>query len=196
MVYRIRIVVPLILLLAITLSCGGSSEDSSESRMGSPRDEDLPKASAVNRNHIVWHDYDEGMMELVGSTKFGILYFDTTDCEPCNWMDSVFNVPEVAEEINKYFIPIRIQTARNDTVHYQGMPFTESHMRKLFMLAGYPTTIFIEGRRNMMISARAGRIPSDDLLQYFGYLTSLAYKVVEYDEYLENREREKQRQGR
>ena len=133
------------------------------------------------------------MRELVGTARYGVLYFDTVDCAPCVWMDSLFKIPEIVEAVNKDFIAIKIQTDRNDTIHFQGMPFTESHLRKVFFLAGYPTTLFIEGRRNKIIGGQPGRIPPRKFLDYLAYMTSKAYDVVTFEEYIDNRERERRK---
>ena len=135
------------------------------------------------------------MRLLVGSAKFGIIYFDTTDCAPCQWMeDSLFSNPNIIEAIKKDFIAIKIQTARNDTVHYQGRAFTESYMRKLYLLPGYPMTMFLEGRRNQMIGGQAGRIQPEHMLQLMSYFTSNAYKAVDFDEYRDNLQKDKKRE--
>jgi thioredoxin-related protein len=191
-----RFIIPYILIASVlaVLSCGGETESSGEKSPGTVEDLTQQEQMSTDRARIEWYDYDEGMRELIGTARYGVLYFDTLDCAPCVWMDSLFKIPEIVDAVNKDFIAIKIQTARNDTIHYQGMPFTESHLRKLFFLAGYPTTLFIEGRRNKIIGGQPGRIPPRKFLDYLAYMTSKAYDVVTFEEYIDNRERERLRE--
>ncbi len=181
----------LIVIALAALSCSGKPDQSKQKNSSAAEKQVQQVQESTGRQLIHWYDYDEGMRKLVGSSKYGVLYFDTTDCRPCIWMDSLFKIPQIAEAVNKDFIAIKVQTARNDTVHYQGMPFTESHLRKVFFLAGYPTTLFIEGRRNRIIGGQPGKIPPMKFLDYLSYMTSKAYDVVTFEEYIDNREREK-----
>jgi thioredoxin-related protein len=136
---------------------------------------------------IEWLDYDEGMRLVVGSSKFAVIYFDTSDCAPCLWMeDSLFSNPEVIAAIRRDFVPIKVRSARADTVHYQGRTFTESHLRKVFALPGYPMVLFLEGERNQITGGQPSIIRPERFLQYLRYHTSNAYKVVSFDEYLAN----------
>jgi len=104
-------------------SCGGGS-DSPET--GNPND--TPGTSSqeassqvttdASSDRIKWYDYDEGMRLVVGTSKFAIIYFDTSDCAPCMWMeDSLFSNPEVVEAVNRDFVPIKVQAARSDSLH-------------------------------------------------------------------------------
>lgn len=188
----------LTILVAFSLlalySCSGDSNASK----GEGQSAAEPSSSASNHppklkigdsqpsDQIRWYDYDEGIRKLTGTPKFGILYFDTADCAPCQWMqDSLFSNPDIIKAINKDFIAIKVQTARNDTLHYQGMAFTESYLRKIFALAGYPTTIFIEGSTNQMVGGMPSIIYPDRMLDMMGYMTSNAYKSMEFKEYVD-----------
>lgn len=171
-------------ILAISLlSCGGNSDqsDSSQTEQGLP-------------DKIEWLDWDDGMFQLIGTPKFAMVYFDTSDCPPCHWMeDSLFSNPEIIAAIKKDFIPIKVQTARSDTVHFQGQKFAESHLRKLYMLEGYPFVLFIEAQAQQPTFGRPGRIQPEDMLQYMRYHTSKAYRVSTYEDYIRAMEREKSR---
>lgn len=176
--------------LALLIGCNGESDRSETLHRHEPTEtqsaaEHEITASDGSSDRIVWLDYDEGMRKVVGTTRFAIIYFDTADCAPCMWMeDSLFSNPEVIAAVNEDFVPIKVQTARSDTVHYQGYPFTESHLRKLFGLAGYPTVLFLEGERNQMVGGQAGIIRPERFLLYLRYHTSKAYGVVTFEEFL------------
>ena len=178
------------------LACDGGSDESEmrqTQQTGEISSSGQASESYVNGSpdKIHWFDYDEGMRKVVGTTKFAIIYFDTSDCIPCMWMqDSLFSNPEVIAAINKNFVPIKVQTARSDTLHYQGHAFTESHLRKIFALPGYPMVLFLEGERNQMVGGQPGIIRPERFLNYMRYHTSRAYKVVTFDDYLENRDTE------
>ncbi len=178
--------------LLLIWSCGGGS-DSPETGNAN----DTPRASSqgassqattdVFSDKIKWYDYDEGMRLVVGTSKFAIIYFDTSDCAPCMWMeDSLFSKPKVIEAVNRDFVPIKVQSARSDSLHYQGRTFTESHLRKIFKLPGYPMVLFLEGERNQIIGGQPSIIYPDRFLNYMRYHTSRAYRVVTFEEYLEN----------
>jgi len=186
-----------ILGLLLTLySCGESSdtaetsEQLSETIAGNSENR-APKLKIGEpevSDDIKWYDYDEGIEKLTGTTKYGILYFDTTDCGPCQWMeDSLFGNPEIIRAVNKDFVAIKVQAGRNDTLHYQGQAFSESYLRKIFLLSGYPTTIFIEGATNQMVGGQASIMYPDRMLNMMGYMTSKAYKSMDFDEYVEFR---------
>gem|GEM_PF-2744953 len=183
--------------LLLVLSCGGGS-DSPETGNA----DDTPRTSSqeassqvtteVSSDKIKWYDYDEGMSLVVGTSKFAIIYFDTSDCAPCKWMeDSLFSNPEVIEAVNRDFVAIKVQSARSDSLHYQGRTFTESHLRKIFKLPGYPMVLFLEGEKNQIIGGQPSIIYPDRFLNYMRYHTSRAYRVVTFEEYLENLELDK-----
>jgi len=184
-------------LLLMIHSCGESSDTAKTSEQSSVTTADNPENRAPKlkigepevRDYIKWYDYDEGIEKLTGTTKYGILYFDTTDCGPCRWMeDSLFSIPEIIKAVNKDFIAIKVQTGRNDTLHYQGRAFAESYLRKIFLLSGYPTTIFIEGATNQMVGGQASIMYPDRMLNMMSYMTSKAYKSMKFDEYVEFKE--------
>jgi hypothetical protein len=109
--------------------------------------------------------------------------------------DSLFSNPEVIAAISRDFIPIKVQTARADTVHFQGREFSESFLRKLYMLEGYPFVLFIEAQQQQPTFGRPGRIQPADMLSYMHYHTSKAYKVSTYEDYFKALEREKSRKS-
>ena len=165
-------------------SRSGQTESADE---GSARPAGAGKSVAIPGQGIEWLDYDEGMRLVVGTSRFAVLYFDTSDCAPCMWMDdSLFSNPEVIAAIRKDFVPIRIQSARADTLHYQGMAFTGAQLRKIFMLPGYPMVLFVEGERNQIIGGQASIIRPRRFLDYMRYHTSRAYKTVTFEEFLDN----------
>lgn len=196
------ILLPILLLMITLCSCGESADTTEKSEQTSQTAAENPENRAPKlkigdsetRDYIKWYDYDEGIEKLTGTTRYGILYFDTTDCGPCQWMqDSLFSNPEVIRAINKDFIAIKVQAGRNDTLHYQGRAFTEANLRKIFLLAGYPTTIFIEGMTNQMVGGQASIMYPDRMLAMMGYMTSKAYKSMQFDEYMEFRKEQQEK---
>jgi len=182
--------VPLILLLIMLfVSACGPGDTATEKQEISQAVR--PASQPESTSGIQWLDWDEGIEKLVGTTRFGLVYFDTTDCPPCYWMeDSTWSDPEVIAAIEKDFIPIRIRTARNRILHYQGRELTESHFRKIMPVVGYPFTMFIEGATNNMVGGKPSIIPPKDMLDLLGFLSSGAFQTFEYDEYLKAKRRE------
>ena len=182
--------------LLLIWSCGGSDDPKTGNAGDTPRTSSQEASSQgttdASSERIKWYDYDEGMRLVVGTSKFAIIYFDTSDCAPCMWMeDSLFSNPEIIEAVKKDFVPIKVQTARSDSLHYQGQTFTESHLRKIFKLPGYPMVLFLEGERNQIVGGQPSIIYPDRFLDYMRYHTSKAYRVATFEEYLENLERGK-----
>ncbi|MCK4656284.1 MAG: thioredoxin family protein [candidate division Zixibacteria bacterium] len=183
--------------LLLIWSCGGGSDspetgNANDTPRTSSQEASSQATTDVSSDKITWYDYDEGMRLVVGTSKFAIIYFDTSDCAPCIWMeDSLFSNPEVIEAVNRDFVPIKVQSARSDSLHYQGRTFTESHLRKIFKLPGYPMVLFLEGERNQIVGGQPSIIYPDRFLNYMRYHTSKAYRVVTFEEYLENLEQDK-----
>ncbi len=179
-----------VLISLLAWSCTGKNEGSEGEPTERASGASLQEKGAQGSDYesprkIDWLDYDEGMRLVVGSSKFAIIYFDTTDCAPCMWMeDSLFSNPEVVAAIRKDFVPIKVQSARADTIHYQGMMFTESELRKIFMLPGYPMVLFVEGERNQIVGGQPSIIRPERMLDYMRYHTSRAYRSVTFNEYL------------
>lgn len=173
-----------ILAMTVSLSCGESDSASNDK----PRDipADAPSSDKpIADSGIKWRNWDDGMMEVVGTPKFAIVYFDTIDCAPCMWMeDSLWSNPEIIERIEKEFVPIKVQSHRDKQMTYQGREFTESELRKIFFLPGYPMTLFLSGAKNEFVGGQPSIIRPQRMQHLMTYITSGAYKAVEFDEYL------------
>jgi len=185
---RLVLAITAITAFALLCSCGGSDDSASNETKTSNHTANTPSTTqSSDSDGIQWRDWDEGMQEVVGTQKFAIVYFDTTDCAPCMWMeDSLWSDPGIIAAVKKDFVPIKVRTHRNKIISYQGQEFTESHLSKIFLLPGYPMTLFLSGEKNEFIGGQPSIIHPRRMHYLMEYTTSKAYEDFTFDEYLQD----------
>jgi thiol:disulfide interchange protein len=113
----------------------------------------LEPSAASDR--IEWHTYDAGMARSKFEKKKVYLYFHADWCMHCRDMDlKTFKDPAVIGALNRNFIPIRVDSER------------EQAAVALFRVKGLPDSWFL-AETGEVIGHRPGFISADQLMKIF-----------------------------
>jgi thioredoxin-related protein len=136
---------------------------------------------------IDWRFYDEGISELEGSDKFGMIYFTSDDCQPCRKMERETLADLVLlARIDEFIIPIKIESGSQRMIRYSGRLISESRAADIFNIPGYPALLFYDGKSGQYLFSVPGHTNAAKLSQIFDYLQSREFESssLTLDEYL------------
>jgi thioredoxin-related protein len=109
---------------------------------------------------IDWHTYESGMSRSRFEKKKVFLFFYAEWCAYCRDMDhKTFKDPSVIGTLNRNFIPIRVDSDR------------EQAAAALFRVKGLPDSWFL-AESGDIIGHRPGFIPADQLMKIFNVILS------------------------
>jgi thioredoxin-related protein len=115
---------------------------------------------AVATDRIDWHTYDAGMSRSRFEKKKVFLFFYAEWCAYCRDMDQkTFKDPNVIGTLNRNFIPIRVDSDR------------EQAAAALFRVKGLPDSWFL-AESGDIIGHRPGFIAADQLMKIFNVILS------------------------
>jgi len=91
---------------------------------------------------IHWVSPDEGARLAASSGKPLLFDFTAEWCQPCHELDAaVFTVPELAAEINKRFVPVRVMDRQQEEGRNSG---AVAALQQRYSVRGFPTVIFAD----------------------------------------------------
>ena len=109
--------------------------------------------AAAASDRIDWHTYEAGMSRSKFEKKKVFLYFYAEWCAYCRDMDhKTFKDPSVIGTLNRNFIPIRVDSDRDQAA------------AALFRVKGLPDSWFL-AESGEIIGHRSGFIPADQLMK-------------------------------
>jgi thioredoxin-related protein len=118
------------------------------------------QAVSAATDRIEWHSYDAGMSRSRFEKKKVFLYFYAEWCAYCRDMDNkTFKDPAVIGTLNRSFIPIRVDSDR------------EQAAATLFRVKGLPDSWFL-GESGDIIGHRPGFIPAEQFMKILSIILS------------------------
>ena len=115
-------------------------------------------SAAAAADRIDWHTYDAGMSRSRFEKKKVFLFFYAEWCAYCRDMDhKTFKDPSVIGTLNRNFIPIRVDSDR------------EQAAAALFRVKGLPDSWFL-AESGDIIGHRPGFIAADQLMKIFNVI--------------------------
>ncbi len=139
---------------------------------------------------IDWRFYADGLSELKGSDKFGMIYFTSEDCRPCRKMErETFGDLTLLARIDEFIIPIKIESGSQRMISYSGRLISESRAADIFNIPGYPALLFYDGWTGQFLFSIPGLTTAAKLSQIFDYLQGREFEdsTRTLDEYLSGR---------
>jgi len=189
-----------LLVVGLTLLSGDKYRTSDPDRTINPPLSDSPQSDVSTTAEPVtyvepeaipdlidWKFYDDGISELEGSDKFGMIYFTSDNCRPCRKMEKVtFGDLTLLARIDEFVIPIKIESASQRMISYSGRLISESRAAAIFNIPGYPALLFYDGRTGQFLFSIPGLTTAVKLSQIFDYLQSRKFEdsSITLDEYL------------
>ena len=123
---------------------------------------------------ISWLSFEQGISLVENEQKKLLVSFYADWCTYCKEMDEkTFKDPAVISFINKNFIPIRVDSEKDQKT------------AKLFRVRGLPDTWFMSETKEI-IGHRAGYIPADIMIQVLKYIHSDSYQSMSLKNFIDN----------
>lgn len=103
------------------------------------RSETKASNPAPGKESIKWRSISAGEAEARGSGKPALYFFTASWCGPCHLLErQVFSVPEMAAQIEKDFVPVRVEDQMVDTGRNSPEMLA---LADRYGLSGFPTLV-------------------------------------------------------
>ena len=133
-------------------------------------------AAALSADTIKWYSYDEGMALGKSQQKKVFINFYADWCGYCAKMDKeTFTDPLVVSFLNKNFIPIKVNSDRENAVSAR------------YKIRGLPSTWFFS-ENGEQIGSQPGYLPADNLLPILKFIQTNSYKEMAFKDFLKNKD--------
>ncbi|MGA2192513.1 MAG: thioredoxin fold domain-containing protein [Nitrospirota bacterium] len=142
------------------------------------------EAAAAGAGSITWMGFTEGMQKAKETGKPAMVDFYTTWCKYCQLLDkTTYKDPAVIDLVNKNFISIKVNAEGNASVVDKGKKMTEKELATQYKVSGFPTIWFLSSNGEP-IAPLPGYMPPDDFKPVLTYVSSGAYKKMQFQEYM------------
>jgi thioredoxin-related protein len=134
------------------------------------------------------HAREVDLNKLIEKTKkenkILFLFMHRVGCSYCNSMEE-FTLDDdgVKKELNKNYIFEHLNVTYKDKVYYKDYKGTSKGFAKYIGYDIYPTSIFFANGNKEPIDIVVGYLDEKQFLKYLKYLSSGAYKKIDFDEY-------------
>jgi thioredoxin-related protein len=136
---------------------------------------------------IEWKSMEEAQNLASQNNKKVMLYAEAEWCGYCKKMNKqVFPKASVADSLNKYFYPVRIDIESDRKLTFNGKEYTEKSLSRKFQVYSTPTTIFFDSN-GKVIGTQPGFLPSEVFDKLLAYVGSGLYGKIEFETYLSER---------
>lgn len=172
-----RIIVLIVLTLASTAWVVGATE--------------TRKTPSPDQNGIVWYSYQDGWEKAKSEKKHMFVDFTATWCGWCKRLEATtFAKPEVAQMLNRDFVPVKVWEKSEDTVDIDGYKISERDLaRREFRVTGYPSLWFVSPR-GARIGPAGGYVDANTMMKYLDIV-----KYYRYDSTLDEQGNPKKSAG-
>ncbi len=107
--------------------------------------QDIPEQFA-RPDSVPFRSYTRGIEELDGTGRFGLIFFRSDQCPPCDSMEfEILTDPIIKTHYESFIIPIKIEADSKRKIEYMGRRITESRLVDFFNIPGYPALLFYDG---------------------------------------------------
>jgi len=134
----------------------------------------------LGQTKINWQKTTDALVNAEVQKKFVLLYVKTEWCAFCRKLaNEVFADKEVAEYVDKNFIPARIDAeSKTEIVKYQDKFFTAGEYTKSVGVKSYPTIIFLN-EKGKLVANLNGYYPKKDVVKALKFIINGQIKNAE-----------------
>ncbi len=134
-------------------------------------------------DNLDWQEMERALELASEEDKLILIDVFAQWCPYCQRMQSeVYPSEEVEEVINKYFIPVRIDTESEEGLTYHGNAFTQAEFAVALQYRSVPTTYFMNSEGEVL-GQQPGFLPVDVFTQLLEYVGSGAHETQSFDEF-------------
>ena len=164
-----------------------------EAKMISSLNKGPETTQATVAKTITWLSLKDALAQSKAYKKKILIDFFTDWCGWCKRMDkTTYEDPQVIEALNRYFLPVKFNAEREDSVNYRGVPYTmkaqgirsthEFAIRILSGKMGYPTTSFL-GMDHDLLTNIPGYIQADEMTMILRFFGENKHLSMSYDDF-------------
>ena len=169
------------------------SRKKQEAKMISSLNKGSETTQATVAKTITWLPLKDALAQSKASKKKILIDFFTDWCGWCKRMDkTTYEDPQVIEALNRYFLPVKFNAEREDSVNYRGVPYTmkaqgirSTHEFAIHILSGkmgYPTTSFL-GMDHDLLTNIPGYIQADEMTMILKFFGENKHLSMSYDDF-------------
>jgi thioredoxin-related protein len=202
-----KIVLLLVLIVGSQISYAQSSQKKTKAaapvKVESRKKQEVKMISSLNKGSettqatiaktITWLPLKDALAQSKASKKKILVDFFTDWCGWCKRMDkTTYEDPQVIEALNRYFLPVKFNAEREDSVNYRGVPYTmkvqgirSTHEFAIHILSGkmgYPTTSFL-GMDHDLLTNIPGYIQADEMTMILKFFGENKHLSMSYDDF-------------
>jgi thioredoxin-related protein len=134
-------------------------------------------------DNLNWQEMERALELASEHDKLILIDVFAQWCPYCQRMQSeVYPSDEVEEVVNKYFIPVRIDTESDEALSYHGNDFTQAEFAVALQYRSVPTTYFMNANGEVL-GQQPGFLPVDVFTQLLEYVGSGAHETQTFDEF-------------
>lgn len=132
---------------------------------------------------INWLALEDAQSKASENGKKVLLFTEAEWCGYCEKMNKeVFTKEAVADSLQKYFYPVRIDIESDALVRFNDQDYTEKSLSRKFRALRTPTTIFLDSEGSV-IGTQSGYIPPKLFDKLLAYIGSELYQNMTFEEY-------------
>lgn len=134
----------------------------------------------AGQTKINWRKTTDALAEAETQKKFVLLYVKTEWCAFCRKLNQkVFSDSEVAEYINKNFVPAKIDAeSKTETVKHKDKFFTAGEYTRSVGANSYPAIIFLN-QEGKAVANLNGYYPKEDVMKVLEFIINGQRKNAE-----------------
>lgn len=142
---------------------------------------------------VKWYTIEEAMKLNEKTPKKIFIDVYTDWCGWCKTMDkNTFNQPQIAEYLNKYYYPVKLNAEQKEDITYKGTIYknkgTEPRSPHDFAAAllqgkmSYPSVVYLDGENNLL-TAVPGYYPPEEMEPILVFFGEDHYKTAKWDDF-------------
>jgi len=132
----------------------------------------LASAATAADKGIAWLTYEDGMAVAAESEKMVMIDFHADWCKYCKKMDKeTFTDPGVIRLIEQYFVPISVDTQKQQKIGQQ------------YSVQSLPTMWFLESDGSP-ITPLPGFVDAKRFRTVLGFISSRSFETMSFDDYI------------
>lgn len=130
-----------------------------------------------------WVSIEDAVIKAEKENKKILIDFWAEWCHYCHKMDKeVYTDASIRTLIDKYFIPVKINTESENQVSFKNNELSEAALAYAFKVSSLPTTVFLNAKAEG-ITYMPGYLPAENFGQLLKYIGSDAYLSQSFDDY-------------
>ncbi len=134
---------------------------------------------------IEWVSLEEAQTKAPQQGKKVMIYAEAEWCGYCKKMNQeVFPQESVADSLQKYFLPVRIDIESNRKTVLNGEELSEQMLAQKFRVTGTPTMIFLDSE-GKVLGTQPGFLRAEVFDKLLAYVGAELYNELEFKDYLE-----------